>query len=158
MKSIQEIAEETRELLYNLRTGATRIDKGDCSETLWELRGYLADNDTRERLDSIVWDIAHDPREPLEDINESFEPTTQNNTCTLWKWFILDMSHVRLVEEAIREYHEVNPAKNHALDDSIARALLKKEFEIFWAAKAYIMEVYEDQPKDDEDEDYDDEK
>lgn len=157
MKSIQEIAEETRELLYNLRTGATKIDKEDCSETLWDLRGYLADSDLRERLDLTLCEIVS-AQQDLDDIDEYFEPTTQGNVCRLWEWFIRDQSHARLVEEAIREYHEVNPAKNHDLYDSIARALLKKEFEIFWAAKAYIMEVYKAQPDEDEDEDCDDEE
>ena len=157
METIQEIARQTRELLYNLRTGATRIDKEDCSETLWVLRGYLADSDLRERLDLILCEIESNAREPLEDIDEYLQPATQTDTCRLWEWLVRGKSHVRLVEEAIREYYSVNPAKNHDLYDSIGRALLKKEFEIFWAAKAYIMEVYKNQPDDEEEFDDDEE-
>ena len=69
MKSIQEIAEETRELLYNLRTGATRIDKEDCSETLWDLCGYLADSDLRERLVLSLCEISSAQQE-IDDVWE----------------------------------------------------------------------------------------
>jgi hypothetical protein len=159
MKSIQDIAKETRNLLYDLRTGAIQLDREDCSEKFWDLREYLADYHERECLDLILSDISGDACEQLDDIDEYFEPAMQHDTVRLWDWLIRDQSHIRLVEEAIHEHYTVNPAKGHDLYDSIARALWKKEFEIFSAAKAYIMEVYNDQPdEDDEDEDLDDDE
>lgn len=152
MKTIQEIAEETRDLLRNLKNGSVKIPKSECPTTLWNLRGYLACTDEWNCLDIILANISGESRR-IDDIDEYFEPTTEDDSSELWEWFILDQSHVRLVEEVIREYDCVNPAKNHNLYDSIARALLKKECEIFWAVKAHIMEVYKDQPDDDKDED-----
>lgn len=157
MKTIQEIAEETRDLLQELKNGSIQLPKDECSETLWNLRGYLASADELNRLDTILANITCESQK-IDDIDEYFEPKTEDDSNELWGWLICDQSHLRLVEEAIREYYEVNPAKNHDLDDSIARALLKKEFEIFWAAKAYIMEVYKDQSDDGEDEDCDDDE
>lgn len=156
MKTIQEIAEETRDLLEELKNGSIQLPKDECSVTLWNLRGYLASDDDLNRLDTILANITCESQK-IDDIDE-FEPTTEDNVNELWGWFILDQSHVRLVEEVIREYYTVNPARSHDLYDSIARALLKKELEIFWAAKAYIMEVYKDQPdNEDDNEDYDEE-
>jgi uncharacterized protein YydD (DUF2326 family) len=154
MKTIQQIAGETRELLSNLRSGNVRIDKADCSKTLWDLRGYLADDDERNRLDTILANIEFAAQE-IEDIDEYFEPTQENDVNELWGWLICNQSHVRLVEQAIQEYSINNPAKTHDLYKSIGRALLEKELEIFGAAKAYIMEEYKNQP-DDEDEDEED--
>lgn len=157
MKTIQEIAEETRDLLNNLKDGSVKLPKAECSKTLWTLRGYLASYDQWNRLDTILANVAG-AYQKIDDIDEYFEPTIEDDSNELWGWLICDQSHLRLVEEAIREYYEVNPAKTHDLYDSIARALLKKEYEIFWAAKAYIMEVYKDQPDEDEDKDCDDDE
>ena len=158
MKTIQEIAKETRELLSDLKNGHVQLPKEECPERLWSLRGYLASDDEWNRLDTILCNIEIAQQE-LDDIDEYFEPTTEDNVNELWGWLIIDQSHIQLVEESIHEYYTVNPAKNHDLYDSIGRALLKKEYEIFLATKAYIMEIYNDRPEDDdEDEDCDGEE
>jgi len=145
MKTIQEIARETRESLRRLISG--QVTQTECAETLWELRGYLHRDVERDCLDSILADLSR-VFGSIDKIGDYFEPTEERNLNELWKWFISDQSHVRLVEAAIRNYE-----KTDDLYRSISLALCDKKYEIFEVAKAYIMEIYEDQPDEDEDED-----
>jgi len=143
MKTIQEVATETRKLLCLLKGGLVKLQRAECAETLWDLQVYLANEDERECLERILDNIAG-AFGPIDKIEEYFEPTKEDDPNELWEWFISDQSHVRLVEEAIRD------TANNDLYKSISLALLWKDLEIFEAAKAYIMEVFKDQPDDEE--------
>lgn len=161
MKSIQEIAEQCYEhfdedFTYNWRFA----EKKNCLESLWKLIGYTSDTYLFKFLQFSLDTISKIHRNESTPDEMRLSRTWSEPDFTvwgspdLWQWLISDPSHLGQVQEHVSRVHELGQEPN--LNTCIQLAVWDEWRVVFEAVKAYLVEAYNAQPED-EDEDCDEE-
>lgn len=162
MKTIQEIAVECYESFEQYSAYDWRfVVRKNCSGKELKLIDYGSDEYLFKFLQFSLDTISkiHQNESTPDEMRLSrtwSEPDfTLWDSSDLWKWLISDPTHLRQVQEHVSRVHELGQEPD--LNTCIQFAVWDEWREVFESVKDYLVEEYNAQPDEDDDEECDEE-
>lgn len=157
-KSIQEIAKDSvqyfKKFSVHDRNTATQENR---SEVFWNVANFAGDKYLRTFLELSLYDIGDingwgdSTPDDMRLSSDWSEPDFPEWTFKpLWEWLTSDSSHLQQVQEHIFECHKSGVEPN--LDKCIQYAVWDEWRMVFEAVKLYLVEEWEAQPDEEEEE------